>query len=369
MRSLTTSGATKIGASMPYSWGLKCGVRDSLGRATLVIGGRDTGKPRKSSEKCGSQCMYYTILHYQDIRADATCYFRRKYYERTNSLIQQYIYIDRLLDSSLPHDLLNEYTHTPSSGPSTYRESFGVPATISEDEDSIYIATGPGTLPKRVKRTPREIYRISEEHVPLLQGEEDDDDYDGPKPEIPGMEDDSVESGDRIVQIAIYVNLAANTILLAGKLAVIFLTNSLSVLASLVDAALDFLSTAIVWTTTRLIERQDHYRYPVGRRRLEPVGVLVFSVIMVTSFVQVALECLSRLNSADHTVIELGLPAVIIMSSTVMIKALCWLWCRLIKNSSVQALAQDAMTDVIFNIFSIIFPLGTLLTSSACSLC
>ena len=40
------------------------------------------------------------------------------------------------------------------------------------------------------------------------------------------------------------------------------------------------------------------------------------------------------------------------MASTVLIKFGCWLWCRLIKNSSVQALAQDAMTDVVFNIFS-----------------
>jgi len=78
---------------------------------------------------------------------------------------------------------------------------------------------------------------------------------------------------------------------------------------------------------------------------------------MVTSFFQVALQCFNRLISDDHTIIELGLPAIAIMSSTVLIKALCWLWCRLIKNSSVQALAQDAMTDVIFNIFSIIFPL------------
>jgi hypothetical protein len=30
------------------------------------------------------------------------------------------------------------------------------------------------------------------------------------------------------------------------------LTNSMSILASLVDGALDFLSTAIVWTTTTL---------------------------------------------------------------------------------------------------------------------
>ncbi|TAQ88888.1 hypothetical protein B7494_g2819 [Chlorociboria aeruginascens] len=291
----------------------------------------------------------------------------RQYYERTNSLIQQYIYIDRLLDSSLPHDLLNEYDDTLGVGNSrSGRENVEVPPTISEEprisSDTSEPGASPpngssnGTLPKKVKRTPREIYRVSNEQTPLLLSE-DSDDYDGPKPEIPGMEDDSVESGDRVVQIAIYVNLAANTILLAGKVVVIILTSSLSVLASLVDAALDFLSTGIVWTTTRMIERQDHYQYPVGRRRLEPIGVLVFSIIMIVSFFQVAIECFNRLKSGDHSIIELGLPAIIIMSSTVFLKAACWAWCRVIKNSSVQALAQDALTDVIFNIFSIIFPL------------
>jgi hypothetical protein len=45
------------------------------------------------------------------------------------------------------------------------------------------------------------------------------------------------------------------------------------------------------------------------------------------------------------------------MLSTVVIKGLCYFYCRLIPNSSVQALAQDAITDVVFNTFSIIFPL------------
>lgn len=90
------------------------------------------------------------------------------------------------------------------------------------------------------------------------------------------------------------------------------LTSSLSVLASLVDAALDFLSTAIVWTTTKLISQRDCYAYPVGRRRLEPIGVLVFSVIMITSFFQVALECFARLSGNDHSIVTLGLPSVII---------------------------------------------------------
>jgi len=180
---------------------------------------------------------------------------------------------------------------------------------------------------------------------------------DGPKiPDYTG--DDAVDSNSPIVTLAIYINLAANAVLLAGKLAVIVLTSSLSVLASLVDAALDFLSTAIIWTTTKIISRQDRAKYPVGRRRLEPIGVLVFSVIMITSFFQVFLQCVNRLSSGDHSIVQLGLPAIIIMASTVVIKFASWLWCRFIKNSSVQALAQDAMTDVVFNIFSIIFPIG-----------
>lgn len=86
------------------------------------------------------------------------------------------------------------------------------------------------------------------------------------------------------------------------------------------------------------------------------------------SFIQVALECVKRLSSGDRSIMQLGLPAIIIMISTVVIKGLCWFFCRLIPNSSVQALAQDAMTDIVFNIFSIIFPLGGSDSPIYCSL-
>lgn len=314
----------------------------------------------------------------------------RQYYERTNYLIQQYLYIDRLLDSSLPHDLVNEYNHMPVS---SFR-GVEVPDTIGEESTgsngcgcvsnpNIRSLAGESTPPetpveraaldeqnspkgsiKKVKRTPKDIYRATET-TPLFSPEHDDsDDEDGhwsgnnPKPEIPYLdEDESLDSGHRIVTLAIYINFLANAILLAGKLVVVLSVPSMSVLASLVDAVLDFLSTVIVWTTTWLIQRQDQYKYPVGRRRLEPLGVLVFSVIMITSFVQVALESLQRLMSPDHELISLTLSAILIMAGTIFIKGLCWLWCRLVKNSSVQALADDAMTDVIFNTGSILFPI------------
>ncbi|KAB8349433.1 hypothetical protein FH972_023460 [Carpinus fangiana] len=287
----------------------------------------------------------------------------RKYYERNNYLIQQYLYIDRLLDSSLPHDLIQEYA-TPVSVPQTIPEEHSLstsPNTSPSDSQLDFNnmhgnANGNGGAVK-VKRTPRDIYHV-DENTPLIS--HDGQDEMGPPDALPIFQpDEDTDSSARIVTIAIWINLIANIVLLVLKVIVTVLSSSLSVLASLVDAALDFLSTFIVFATTWLIAHGDRdiLAFPVGRARLEPIGVLVFSVIMITSFFQVALEACQRLAGKDHTVVQLTIPAIAIMATTVLIKGACWAWCRLIRNSSVQALAQDAITDVVFNTFSIIFPL------------
>ncbi|PWY90203.1 hypothetical protein BO70DRAFT_377369 [Aspergillus heteromorphus CBS 117.55] len=273
----------------------------------------------------------------------------REYYERNNDLIAQYLYIDRLLDSSLPHRLIVDY-HQPTDPPDSI-----------DDGPRSYGAVGDNARAAgKIKRTPRNLYRIPSESSPLLPSppeERERTPSPSSPPELMPEENEFVDSGDRIVTVAIYVNFVANILLLAAKIVVMTMTSSLSVLASLVDGALDFLSTAIVWVTTTLINRQDRSRYPISRRRLEPLSVLVFAVVMVTSFVQVAITSAGRLLSTDHAVVQLSVPSIAVMASTVIVKLICWFWCRLIRNSSVQALAQDAMTDVVFNLFSILFPL------------
>lgn len=349
----------------------------------------------------------------------------RKYYERNNYLIQHYMYIDRLLDSSLPHDLIQEYQLRETSAVSKLRQE-NLPETIEEernghghghgngysnshsnshrngngngmrnsqtdlqrvyperhgsfdsiDADGGFWANGnveSQPPPPKVKRTPKDIYSFKasannseealsdegDEREPLLSGRQTRGDVEeGPSPGIPELEyEEEASSQSRIVTVAIVINVVANTALLIMKLVVVLLSSSVSVLASLVDAALDFLSTVIVGITTRLISRTDQYAFPIGRRRLEPVGVLVFSVIMITAFIQVLWEAISALTNGNHEIVQLTIPAIVIMSATVVIKGACWFWCRMIKNSSVQALAQDAATDVVFNTFSIIFPL------------
>lgn len=185
----------------------------------------------------------------------------REYYERNNYLIQQYAFIDRLLDSSLPHNLIQEY-HAPET-------HVDIPETISEEaltapaspqlngrtplSGSMYASTGSeNSSNRKVKRTPKNLYKVPDEETPLLSPSAERHDIENPEVKMPlYTPEEETDSQHSIVKIAIYVNLLANTILLIMKIIVTVMTSSVSVLASLVDAALDFLSTAIVWSTLR----------------------------------------------------------------------------------------------------------------------
>ncbi|KAJ5165707.1 Cation efflux protein [Penicillium coprophilum] len=268
----------------------------------------------------------------------------RKYHERNNGLISQYLYIDRLLDSSLPHNLIEDYNgcnHAAGNG------------IISPEDQEPERTAKVG----RIKRTPHNLYRVPSETTPLIHSPGLEDGPSEPFPDIESHGGMSPDDEERVINLAIRINFVANVALLGSKIAIMAMTSSMSMLAGLVDGVLDFFSTVIVWITTIMIRRQDRNRYPISRRRLEPISVLIFSVIMVTSFFQVALSSMKQLAGDDHTVVELSTTSIALMGGTVLVKLLCWIWCRLIPSPSVQVLAQDAMTDVIFNTFSIIFPL------------
>uniref|UniRef100_A0A0B7K5T4 Cation efflux protein transmembrane domain-containing protein n=1 Tax=Bionectria ochroleuca TaxID=29856 RepID=A0A0B7K5T4_BIOOC len=159
---------------------------------------------------------------------------------------------------------------------------------------------------------------------------------------------------------AINVNVAANILLLASKAFAAFTTGSLSLMASLVDSALDLLCTLIVWSTNRLVLWRLNAlqkRFPVGRRRLEPLGILVFSVIMVISFLQILRESVSRLMPPHGDPEMLGYAAIASLVATIVLKGSIGLACRPIKTTQVQALVQDCKTDVHFNTLSLLFPL------------
>ena len=176
---------------------------------------------------------------------------------------------------------------------------------------------------------------------------------------LPQDEQDKRAKAAKKAKWAINVNVVANVLLLAGKIIAAFSSGSLSLIASLVDSALDLLCTVIVWTTNQLVQWRLNAlsrRFPVGRRRLEPLGILVFSIIMVISFLQILQESVEKILPLEGKAEELSLVAVGALLATIVIKGIIWFGCIPIKTTQVQALAQDCKTDVIFNTLSLLFP-------------
>ena len=143
------------------------------------------------------------------------------------------------------------------------------------------------------------------------------------------------------------INVIANILLLVAKIIAAFSSSSLSLIASLVDSALDLLCTLIVWTTNKLVQwriRKLQHKFPVGRKRLEPLGILVFSIIMIVSFLQILQESVAKLlPGGPRDAATLPPTAIGALVATVTVKGVIWFGCIRIKTTQVQALAQGKL--------------------------
>ncbi|KAI8940777.1 hypothetical protein NX059_002043 [Plenodomus lindquistii] len=181
------------------------------------------------------------------------------------------------------------------------------------------------------------------------------------EPFLPEDEREKRRKSAKHVKWAININVIVNILLLAAKGVAAIWSSSLSLIASLVDSALDLLCTVIIWVTNRLVGwriKSLKKKFPIGRRRLEPLGILVFSIIMVISFLQILQESVKKLlPGGKHEVATLPPAAIFAMVATIVVKGVIWIGCARVKTTQVQALAQDCKTDVYFNTLSLLFPL------------
>lgn len=75
----------------------------------------------------------------------------------------------------------------------------------------------------------------------------------------------------------------------------VYLSGSYSVISSLVDAACDLVTSATIWITNRMMKRRDPYNYPRGRTRLEPIALIIISIIMGVASVQIIIQSLEAI--------------------------------------------------------------------------
>lgn len=69
---------------------------------------------------------------------------------------------------------------------------------------------------------------------------------------------------------------------------------------------------------------------------MEPLGVVVFSVVMITSFSQILVESVQRLADRSINFIDLPYLAIAAMVTTVIVKAVVWLTYRSFESTSIK---------------------------------
>ncbi|TVU22085.1 hypothetical protein EJB05_31764, partial [Eragrostis curvula] len=152
-------------------------------------------------------------------------------------------------------------------------------------------------------------------------------------------------------RLAINVSNIVNLVLFVTKVVASIESVSMAVIASTLDSLLDLLSGFILWFTAHAMKKPNKYSYPIGKRRMQPVGIIVFASVMGTLGFQVLIESGRQLITQDHENFnhKQELWMVSSMSSVAVVKFFLMLYCRSFKNEIVRAYAQDHFFDVITN--------------------
>ncbi|URD81630.1 Cation efflux family [Musa troglodytarum] len=157
-------------------------------------------------------------------------------------------------------------------------------------------------------------------------------------------------------EFAMKISNSANVALLALKIYATIRSGSIAIAASTLDSLLDLLAGGILWFTHLSMKHINIYKYPIGKLRVQPVGIVIFAAIMATLGFQVLVQALEHLlvnKSADKmTSLQLVWLYSIMLTAT-FVKLALWLYCRTSGNKIVRAYAKDHYFDVVTNLLGL----------------
>ncbi|MCL7037465.1 hypothetical protein MKW94_030530 [Papaver nudicaule] len=156
---------------------------------------------------------------------------------------------------------------------------------------------------------------------------------------------------------AMMISNYANIILLAFKIFATIRSGSLAIAASTLDSLLDLMAGGILWFTHISMKNINIYKYPIGKLRVQPVGIVVFAAIMATLGFQVLIQAVEQLiknEPSKHMNSEQLVWLYSIMLSATVVKLFLWLYCRSSGNQIVRAYAEDHYFDVVTNVVGLV---------------
>eukprot|EP01062_Namystynia_karyoxenos_P021990 TRINITY_DN18407_c0_g1_i1.p1 TRINITY_DN18407_c0_g1~~TRINITY_DN18407_c0_g1_i1.p1 ORF type:complete len:466 (+),score=129.38 TRINITY_DN18407_c0_g1_i1:103-1398(+) len=168
-----------------------------------------------------------------------------------------------------------------------------------------------------------------------------------------------------VITCSVWINLA----LFIVKVYIWIQTGSLAVLASVVDSLIDLLAQGVlVWAKRLSMSEEANKEYPVGRSRLEPVGVIVCAVLMGMASMEVIHKSIQKIETHwGETNLHLAVNVVTtsMLVAVVILKSVLYRWsdkvAKMTNDETVKAVATDNLNDVLSNACAVVAVVLTLL--------
>ncbi|KAK9770939.1 putative Cation efflux family-domain-containing protein [Seiridium cardinale] len=169
----------------------------------------------------------------------------------------------------------------------------------------------------------------------------------------------AVEEDARVapkIKFAVNASFVVNFCLFAIQLYAAISTGSLSLFATAADAFMDLVSSFVMLITSRMAARASVYKYPVGRTRIETIGIILFCALMTTVAIQLIVESARTLGAGESTDAEqLHLIPIIFVAVAIFAKGSLMLYCLTYrKYPTVHVFFVDHRNDIIVNSFGLV---------------
>jgi cation diffusion facilitator family transporter len=166
---------------------------------------------------------------------------------------------------------------------------------------------------------------------------------------------DTAENGGK-VKLAVRASFVVNFCLFIIQLYAAVTTGSLSLFATAADAFMDLVSSVVMLITSRMSTRPKPYQYPVGRRRIETMGIIMFCALMTTVAVELIIESAKSLGAGKKPESSnLQLVPLICIGIAIFSKFGLFLYCfSLRRYPAAHVFFIDHRNDLAVNIFGLI---------------
>ncbi|KAK5652774.1 hypothetical protein OQA88_9630 [Cercophora sp. LCS_1] len=157
------------------------------------------------------------------------------------------------------------------------------------------------------------------------------------------------------IKFAVTASFCVNLFLFVIQMYAAVSTGSLSLFATAADAFMDLVSSFVMLVTSRLAARPSVYKYPVGRKRIETLGIILFCALMTTVAVQLLIESARHLGGGPDESEPLKIIPLVFVGVAIFAKGGLMFYCFFYRRfPSVHIFFVDHRNDIVVNIFGLV---------------